>query len=103
MSGRGLTEAATQVHDCAVHRLEEALVEQDRLEARFDTAVGTSSEFGAYVHLQRAGEQVAARHAWLNWVVSESHRGLNADSLQPEAERGKPGVRPSRANIGVGP
>jgi len=76
MSDKGLdlrvTEAANHVHDSAVHRLEEALEEQDRLEVRFDAAVGTSSEFGAYVRLQSSGEQVAARQAWLNWVERET-------------------------------
>jgi len=35
---------ASQEHDSAVRRLEAALVEQDRLGERFDTAVGTSTE-----------------------------------------------------------
>jgi hypothetical protein len=73
-----LTEAANHVHGSAIHRLEEALEEQDRLELTFDAAVGTSSEFGAYVRLQSSGEQVAARQAWLDWVENESYRGINA-------------------------
>ena len=73
-----LKQAINHVHDGAVQRLEEALVEQDRLGMCFDAAVGTSTEFGAYIRLQRASEQVAARQAWLNWVDNESYHGLNA-------------------------
>jgi serine/threonine-protein kinase RsbW len=76
--GAQLKEATNHVHDDAVQRLEEALVEQDRLGMSFDAAVGTSTEFGAYVRLQRASEQVAARQAWLKWVDNESYHGLNA-------------------------
>ena len=77
-----LTAATGHVHDRAVQRLEEALLEQDRLGMSFDAAVGTSTEFGAYVRLQRAGEQVAARQAWLNWVDHESYHGLNAGPFE---------------------
>jgi len=69
-----LKEATDHVHDGAVQRLDDALLEQDRLGMSFEAAVGTSSEFGAYVRLQRAGEQVAARQAWLNWVDNESYQ-----------------------------
>ena len=71
-----LNDASHHLHDSAVRRLDEALLEQERLSASFDAAVGTSSEFGAYARLQRAGEQVAARQTWLNWVDHESHRGI---------------------------
>ena len=69
---------ASEGRDRAVQRLEAALVEQDRLGERFDAAVGTSTEFGAYVRLRGAGDQVRAREAWLNWVDDEGYRGLNA-------------------------
>ena len=69
-----LTEATNHVHHSAVQRLDDALLEQDRLGMSFNSAVGTSSEFGAYVRLQRAGEQVAARQAWLSWVAKEGAR-----------------------------
>jgi hypothetical protein len=62
--------------------LEAALVEQGRLGERFDAAVGTSSEFGAYVRLRAAGDQVTAREAWLNWVEDEGYRGLNAGPFE---------------------
>ena len=82
-----LREATTHVHDSAVQRLEEALVEQDRLGMSFDAAVGTSTEFGAYVRLQRAGEHVAARQTWLNWVDNESYRGINAGPFELAADQ----------------
>ena len=77
---------ASQERDSAVQRLEAALVEQDRLGERFDAAVGTSTEFGAYVRLQAAGEQVTAREAWVDWVEDESYRGVNAGPLELLAE-----------------
>lgn len=81
-----LREATNHVHDSAVQRLEEALVEQDRLGMSFDAAVGTSTEVGAYVRLQRAGEQVAARQTWLTWVDNESYRGMNAGPFELAAD-----------------
>jgi hypothetical protein len=77
---------ASTERDSAVKRLEAALGEQDRLGERFDAAVGTSAEFGAYVRLQAAGEQVAARQAWVNWVDDEHYRGLNAGPFELLAE-----------------
>jgi serine/threonine-protein kinase RsbW len=82
-----LREATTHVHDSAVRRLEVALLEQDRLGTSFDAAVGTSTELGAYVRLQRASEQVAARQAWLNWVDNESYRGINAGPFELAADQ----------------
>ncbi len=82
-----LREATDHVHDSAVQRLEEALVEQDRLGMSFAAAIGTSTEFGAYVRLQAAGEQVAARQTWLNWVDNESYRGINAGPFELAADQ----------------
>ena len=82
-----LREATTHVHDSAVERLEDALVEQDRLGMSFDAAVGTSTEFGAYVRLQHASEQVAARQTWLTWVDNESYHGLNAGPFELAADQ----------------
>ena len=73
-------------HDRARRRLEAALVEQDRLGERFDAAAGTSTEFGAYVRLRAAGDQVTAREAWLHWVADEGYRGLNAGPFELLAE-----------------
>jgi hypothetical protein len=77
---------ASEERDRAVQRLEAALVEQDRLGESFDAAVGTSTEFGAYVRLRGAGDQVTAREAWLNWVDDEGYRGLNAGPFELLAE-----------------
>ena len=83
---------ASEERDRAVQRLEAALVEQDRLGERFDAAVGTSTEFGAYVRLRAAGEQVRAREAWVDWVDDESYRGLNAGPFELLAERRETGL-----------
>jgi hypothetical protein len=77
---------ASKERDGAVRRLEAALVEQDRLGERFDAAVGRSTEFGAYVRLRAAGDQVRAREAWLRWVDDEGYRGLNAGPFELLAE-----------------
>jgi hypothetical protein len=77
---------ASQERESAVARLDAALVEQDRLSERFDAAVGTSTEFGAYVRLQGAGEQVRARQAWVDWVEDESYRGVNVGPFEPLSE-----------------
>jgi hypothetical protein len=69
---------ASEERDRAMQRIEAAQVDQDRLGERFDAAVGTSTEFGAYVRLRGAGDQVTAREAWLNWVEDEgSTRALS--------------------------
>ena len=77
---------ASHERDSAVERLEAALVEQDRLGERFGAAVGTSTEFRAYVGLKAAGEQVRAREAWADWVEDESFRGVNAGPFELLAE-----------------
>ena len=73
---------ASEEHDSAVQRLEGELVEQDRLDERFDAAIGKSTELGAYVRLRAAGDQVTAREAWLHWVDDEGYRGLNAGPFE---------------------
>lgn len=52
----------------AVGRLETALDEQHRLTERYDAARGSSTEMTAYADLREAGEQVAARDAWVRWL-----------------------------------
>lgn len=52
----------------ATDRLEAALGEQHRLTNRYDAARGTSTEMTAYADLREAGEQVAARDAWVKWL-----------------------------------
>ena len=83
---------ASQECDSAVQRLEAALVERDRLGERFDAAVGTSTEFGAYVRLRAAVDQVRAREAWVDWVDDESYRGLNAGPFELLSERRATGL-----------
>jgi polyribonucleotide nucleotidyltransferase len=78
---------ASQVHNSAVKRLESALVEQDRLGERFDAAVGTTTEFGAFIRLRAAREQVHASEAWVHWVDDRNYRGLNAGPFELRAER----------------
>jgi hypothetical protein len=80
----------SEEHDSAVQSLNAALVEQDRLSERYDAAIGTSTELSAYVRLRAAGDQVAARGAWLSWIDDEGYRGLNAGpfELLAESDRG---------------
>ena len=82
-----LEAAANRERESARQRLNVALVEQDRLADLLDEAIGTSTEFRAYVRLQAAGEQVAARQAWHNWVENASYRGINAGPFELTAER----------------
>ena|SRR2546427_8729329 len=77
---------ADNEHDSAFRRLKVALLEQDRLGERYQTAIGTSTELGAYARLCAAGEQVTAREAWLHWVDDEHFRGLNAGPFSILAE-----------------
>jgi hypothetical protein len=81
---------ASQEHDSALQRLDAALAEQGRSRERFDAAIGTSTEFGAYVRLRAAGDHVAARDAWLSWVDDEDYRGLNAGPFELLAESAGP-------------
>jgi hypothetical protein len=92
---------ASEQRDTAVQRLEAALVERDRLGERFDAAVGTSTEFGAYVRLRAADAQVRAREVWLNWVDDGGYRGLNAGPFELLAE--SRGTRCTRGLEGWGP
>jgi anti-sigma regulatory factor (Ser/Thr protein kinase) len=78
---RQLEDAASREREEAVQRLDAALIEQDRLGERLDAAVGTSTELRAYARLQAAGEEVAARQAWVNWIETESHGGFARTQL----------------------
>jgi hypothetical protein len=85
-------------HDRAVQQLDAALMEQARLGDRLDAVLGTSIEFQAHLRLRDAGDVVAAREAWLNWVDDEGYRGLNAGPFELLAE-GRTG-RPTRGPDG---
>ena len=76
----------SEAHDSAVQRLEAVVAEQDRLNQRYDAAIGTSTELRAYAGLRAAGDQVAARKAWLHWLDDEGYRGLNAGPFELLAE-----------------
>ena len=76
----------SEAHDSAVQRLEAVVAEQDRLNQRYDAAIGTSTELRAHVRLRAAGDQVAAREAWLHWIDDDSYRGLNAGPFELLAE-----------------
>jgi hypothetical protein len=84
--GRKVVAMTVPEHDSAVRRLEAALEEQHRSHARYDAAIGTSSELAAYTALRVAGEEVSARDAWLKWVDDEEYRGLNAGPFALRAE-----------------
>ena len=90
----------SQQRDSAAQRLQAALVEQDRVRGLFNAAIGTSTEFGAYVRLRTAGQQVRAREAWVHWVDDEGYRGLNAGPFELLAERSEPN-RDSSTGRGV--
>lgn len=55
----------TDAHEAGVRRLDSALRDQDRLRERFQSAVGTTAEFGAYARLESAREAVSASREWL--------------------------------------
>jgi hypothetical protein len=73
-------------HDSALQRLESAMEEQARFRARYASAIGTAAELSAYSRLRAAGEQVAARGAWLKWVDDQHYRGLQASPFSLGAE-----------------
>jgi hypothetical protein len=56
----------------ARERLAKAFAERDRARERYEAAMGTSCELGAYMRLRHAGAQVAACDKWLRWAESEN-------------------------------
>jgi hypothetical protein len=56
----------------ARERLAKAFAERDRARERYEAAMGTSCELGAYMRLRQAGEQVSACDKWLRWAESEN-------------------------------
>jgi hypothetical protein len=55
-------------HIDAVERLNEARDEQRQCAEQHDAARGSSGELFAQAKLQAAGEQFAAREAWVQWT-----------------------------------
>ena len=53
-------------------------------------AVGTTGDLAACVELLEAGNRVAAREAWLNWVDDDGYHGLNAGPFELLAESSEP-------------
>jgi hypothetical protein len=53
-------------------RLAAAFEDRDRARARYEAAVGTSCELGAYMRLRQASQHVAACDKWLRWAESEN-------------------------------
>jgi hypothetical protein len=84
----------SEEHDRAVHRLDAALSEQDRLSERYEAAVGTSAEMPAAVERQAATAQVAACDAWLKWVDDDGYRGLNAGPFALRSQLEEPPTSP---------
>lgn len=56
----------------ARERLSEAFAARDRARTRYEAAIGTSSELGAYMRLRQASSEVSACDKWLRWVESEN-------------------------------
>jgi hypothetical protein len=56
----------------ARRRLADAFTARDRARARYESAMGTSTELGAYMRLRQASEQVVACDKWLRWAESEN-------------------------------
>lgn len=65
-------ESRSTTLDDARERLADAFTERDRARDRYESAVGTSCELGAYMRLRQASEQVAACDKWLRWAESEN-------------------------------
>ncbi len=73
-----------------VERFEAAREERDRRAGQYTTASGSPDELSAFVELQAAEEQLAARDAWLRWVDDDGYRGLNAGPFELLAEDSGP-------------
>jgi hypothetical protein len=56
----------SSAHDEAVEQLDLALVAQTRAGERYQAALDTQVEFGAFVRLGIASDEVDARQAWLD-------------------------------------
>ena len=64
-------DASTDAETSARERLDEARDEQRKLTERRDTAEPGLREVQAAADLSAAGEDVAAREAWAQWVREE--------------------------------
>jgi len=75
LKGRAIFSDA---HNHAVTRMDAAMVEEDRLGDRYRSAMGTSKEFGAYVRLRAASDDVAATEAALKSIDERDGSGGRA-------------------------
>jgi hypothetical protein len=53
-------------------RLARAFAERDHARERYEAAVDTGCELGAYMRLRQASAQVTACDKWLRWAESEN-------------------------------
>jgi len=68
-------EDRSTISDALTHareRLATAFAARDHARARYEAALGTSSELGAYMRLRQASHQVSACDKWLRWAESEN-------------------------------
>jgi hypothetical protein len=56
----------------ARERLASAFAIRDHARGRYESAIGTSSELGAYMRLRQASQKVAACDKWLRWAESDN-------------------------------
>jgi hypothetical protein len=54
-----------------VERFEAAREERDHCARRYDAASASAEELPAFVELQAAEQQLAAREAWLEWIETD--------------------------------
>ena len=52
-------------------KLERALEARDTARDRYDAAIGTSVELGAYMRLRTASQKVSAADKWLRWAQGD--------------------------------
>ena len=67
-------DGAGDPHVQARDRLKAASTEQSRLRDEFEHARGTSSELQADTSLRAAGDELAARERWLQWVEERDYQ-----------------------------
>jgi hypothetical protein len=75
---------ASEQSERALQELEEALIEHDLAQDRFDATIGTSAEMGAYVRLRKATRRVATADATLRALEGDEAglRALEADETR---------------------
>jgi hypothetical protein len=64
---------ATDEHERALRRLEDAMNHQAHLDEVYRQSLGTPREMDAYMRLREARRQVSAFDKWLRWVDDEDN------------------------------